>query len=77
MTTTTYYTASNSTDDWSMTSAVDPRTGSTVVETWTENLHNLDTSKRMGPVPTTIYTLIGLVGKTYFCFVCVPRYSNL
>ena len=60
---TTNCTALNSTDNWSTTSAVDPGTGSTAMETWTENLDNLDTTKRMGPVPTTIYTLIGLVGK--------------
>ena len=74
---TTNYTALNSTDDWSRTSAVVPGTVSTAMETWTENLDNLDTTKRMGPVPTTIYTLIELVGKNYFCFVFIPRCSDL
>ena len=49
---TTNCTALNSTDDCSTTSAVDPGRGSTAMETWTENLDNLDTTKRMGPVYT-------------------------
>ena len=52
------YTSLGSTEDGSTLNGTNE-----TIETSTENFAILDTSKRMGPIPTTIYTLIGLIGK--------------